>query len=101
MPVPMVEIRCVRVGVGGGFMIVGMCVPHPRGQSGMRVGVMTIVMSMAVCVRQGFMNVLVLVACGEHEVKTDRHQHGRQDLERLDRFTEEAPGEGHSEEWRG
>ena len=90
--VSMVQIGLVWMGVRDRLMAMFMRVPGGRGEIGMAVVVMPIVVAVRVGVGQRVMGVGVAMAGGEHQEQRSDHQHACAQLGRQHGFAHHQPG---------
>ena len=77
VPVPVVQIWPMRMAVAHGLVLVRVAMPHPRGQAGVHVGVVPVVVPMIMRVAHGLVRMLVPVFLDHEEGDAGGKEQGR------------------------
>jgi len=93
----MVNIRPVGVSMVRWSMLMPVCMPNPRGQVGMHMGMVAVVMTVRMLVVPPFVKMQVRVGLNKQKNYTN-HEHGcRHSMHGSERFSQHEYGEHYSE----
>ncbi len=95
----MVNIRPVGVSMVRWSMLMPVCMPNPRGQVGMHMGMVAVVMTVRMLVGPSFVKMQVRVGFNEQKDDADDEHGCRHSMHGSESFSQHEYGEHYSEKW--